>query len=280
MSMTTVKPVVGFIGLGDQGLPMATAIVEAGYPLHVWARRTSSLDVLGDIAHVRHSDSNDLASSCDIVALCVSTDEDVMQIVTSGLLEGLRPGSVIVNHGTGTPGNAVRLTEMCARAGVDVLDAPVSGGRPAAQARTLTTMVGGPQPVAQRCEPLLRSFSRHVVYLGGPGAGQTAKLFNNALLMMNQANIADIIELAIQLGMNPSSLVDVLKLGSASSNALTLLNSMVRLDNVDHLSSVEALDMHLFDTAMIESGVNADFVTSRGLAGASGLPTLLRQLNS
>ncbi|GHO82219.1 hypothetical protein KSZ_02250 [Dictyobacter formicarum] len=86
-----------------------------------------------------------------------------MQIVTGGLLNGIRPGSVIVNHGTGTPHNAVRLTETCARAGVDVLDASVSGGQPAAQTRTLTTMVGGPQPVSQRCESLFGSFPRHVV---------------------------------------------------------------------------------------------------------------------
>lgn len=134
MSTTTAQPAVGFIGLGDQGLPMATAIADAGYPLHVWARRPGSLDALGNVAHVRHDDIKDLAAACDIVALCVSTDDDVLRIVTGGLLDGMRSGSVVVNHGTGTPRNAVRLTETCARAGVDVLDAPVSGGRPAAQA--------------------------------------------------------------------------------------------------------------------------------------------------
>jgi 3-hydroxyisobutyrate dehydrogenase-like beta-hydroxyacid dehydrogenase len=206
---------------------MATAIAEAGYSLHVWARHPGSLDALGDAAYVRHDDTKDLAASCDVVGLCVSTDDDVMQVVTGRLLGGLRPGSVVVNHGTGTPRNAVRLTQACARAGVDVLDAPVSGGRPAAQARTLTTMVGGPQPVAERCEPVFRSFSRHVVYLGGTGSGQTAKLFNNALVMMNQASIAEIIELAAGLGMDPATLAEVLKLGSGSSSALTLLNTMV-----------------------------------------------------
>jgi 3-hydroxyisobutyrate dehydrogenase-like beta-hydroxyacid dehydrogenase len=94
--------------------------------LHVWARHPGSLDALGNVAHVRHDDRKDPAASCDIVALCVSTDDDVMQIVTGGLLDGLHPGSVVVDHGTGTPRNAVRLTETCARAGVDVLDAPVS----------------------------------------------------------------------------------------------------------------------------------------------------------
>ncbi len=78
MSTSTAQPAIGFIGLGDQGLPMATVIAEAGYPLHVWARRPGSLDALGNVAHVRHGDSKDLAAVCDIVALCVSTDEDVM----------------------------------------------------------------------------------------------------------------------------------------------------------------------------------------------------------
>jgi hypothetical protein len=78
-------------------------------------------------------------------------------------------------------------------AGLDVLDAPVSGGRPAAEARTLTTMVGGPWPVAQLCEPVFRSFSSHVVHLGAPGAGQTVKLLNNALLMVNRGGIAEIV---------------------------------------------------------------------------------------
>jgi 3-hydroxyisobutyrate dehydrogenase-like beta-hydroxyacid dehydrogenase len=217
------KPAVGWIGLGDQGLPMAVAIAEAGYPLHVWARRPASLDA---------------------------------------------------------PGNAVRLTEACAPFGVDVLDAPVSGGRPAAEARALTTLVGGPEPVARRCQPVFESFSAHVVYLGAAGSGQAAKLFNNALLMMNQASIADIVELAAGFGMlDPVTLVDALKLGSASSAALTLLNTMITPGTVDHLAAVEAEDMRIFDTAMTERGVNAAAATARGLAGANGLPSLITRLS-
>jgi 3-hydroxyisobutyrate dehydrogenase-like beta-hydroxyacid dehydrogenase len=130
MTVPASRPTVGFIGLGDQGLPMATAIAEAGYPLHVWARRPASFDTLGATPYVRHDDLKDLAAACDIAGLCISTDDDVLRIVTGGLLDGLRQGSVVVNHGTGTPGNAARLAETCAPAGVDVLDAPVTGGGP------------------------------------------------------------------------------------------------------------------------------------------------------
>lgn len=274
------RPPVGFIGLGDQGLPMATAIAEAGFPLHAWARRPASLDGLRGVPHVRHDGVRDLAASCEIVGLCVSTDEDVLQLVTGGLLEALQSGSVVVNHGTGLPSTAVRLAEICAPAGVEVLDAPVSGGRPAAEERRLTTLVGGPRTAVERCRPVFASFSRHVVHLGGAGAGQTAKLFNNALLAMNQANIAEIVDLAIGLGMDPARLVGALKLGSASSAALTLLNTMVTLDNVEHLSRVEALDMELFDTAMREADADPGAVTERGMAGARGLSRLLHSLNS
>ena len=115
--------------------------------------------------------------------------------------------------------------------------------------------------------------------MGPSGSGQTAKLFNNALLMMNQANITDIVALATAAGTDPARLVEVLKLGSASSSALALLNTMVTADNVDHLSEVEALDMQLFDDAMREWNVDARAATARGLAGARGLPALLRELS-
>ncbi|WP_437064531.1 NAD(P)-binding domain-containing protein [Streptomyces sp. enrichment culture] len=82
----------------------------------------------------------------------MGTDDDVLQLADQ-LLEDLRPGAVVVNHGTGLPGNAVRLTELCAKGGVEVLDAPVSGGRPAAQERRLTVAVGGPQSAVRSPQP-------------------------------------------------------------------------------------------------------------------------------
>ncbi|WP_040785424.1 NAD(P)-dependent oxidoreductase [Nocardia pneumoniae] len=275
---TPAGPVVGFIGLGDQGLPMATAIAEAGFPLHAWARRSVSLDGLGKVAHQRHDTIGELAAACDLVGLCVRTDDDVLQLAGQ-LLEGLRPGAVVVNHGTGLPSNALRLSELCAKGGVEVLDAPVSGGRPAAQERRLTTMVGGPQSAAERCRPVFESFSRHVVHLGAAGAGQTAKLFNNALLMMNQAAIGEIVELAVELELDPGRLVELLQLGSAASAALSLLSAVVRPDIVEHLAALEVLDIELFDQAMREAGIDSTAVTERGLAGARGLARLLDRLN-
>lgn len=274
---------IGFIGLGDQGLPMAVAVAEAGYPLHVWARRMSSLDLLGQIAHVRHATIATLASACEIVALCVGTDDDVFEIVEGGLLAGLRGGSIIVNHGTGTPRNAIRLSKLCASVGVTVLDAPVSGGRAGAEAKTLTTMVGGPLASVEHCEPLFRSFSAHVVHLGGPGAGQGAKLLNNALMILNLASIVEVVNLGAAFGMDSGTLVEVLNLGSAASRALSLLNTRMSpetiADTMEHMLRVLALDMEIFSTAMKEQGVDASAITTRGLAGMAVLPDLAYRLN-
>ena len=274
---------MGFIGLGDQGLPMAIAIAEAGYPLQVWARRPGSLDALEAVAHVRHDHLVELAAASDIVCLCVSTDQDVMGLLTGGLLAGLRPGSIVVNHGTGTPGSAVAFARACAEVGVEFLDAPVSGGRAGGEARTLTTMVGGPPLVAQRCEALFQTFSAHVVRLGGHGAGEIAKLFNNTLMMMNQANILDIIDLASQVGVDPIALVEVIKLGSGSSTALQLIpvRSPVSIDAavVEHATAALLLDMDLFDEAMNELHVDVELISARAVRGADGVPELVRTLN-
>jgi 3-hydroxyisobutyrate dehydrogenase-like beta-hydroxyacid dehydrogenase len=280
MSPSAGNTSVGFIGLGDQGLPMAIAIAEAGYELHVWARRPSSIYGLGQVAHVPHAELSELAAACQIVGVCVSTDEDVRQLVVDGLLGRLAAGSVVVNHGTGTPRNAIALSEACAPAGVEILDAPVSGGRPGAGERRLLTMVGGPRETAERCRPVFETFSRHVVHLGGAGAGQTAKLLNNALLMLNQQSVLEIVELAAGLGLEPVRLVEVLKLGSANSNALGHFGSLITPENVGHLAAVEALDMELFATAMRDAGVDAEAITARGLAGANGLASVMRRLQA
>ncbi|HEX4222142.1 MAG TPA: NAD(P)-dependent oxidoreductase [Pseudonocardiaceae bacterium] len=270
---------VGFIGLGDQGGPMATAIAEAGFTLHVWARRAASLRVLADVPHVVHDTLADLGTACQVVGICVSTDEDVQSVLDGGLLAKLRPGSVVVNHGTGVPSFAAHLTGKCAEVGVDVLDAPVSGAHAAAVARTSTTMVGGDEAVAERCAPIFEAWSSQVRYMGPTGSGQLAKLFNNALMMMNQANIEEVVAVADGLVMDVPALVELLKVGSATSFTLSALNDAITVDNAGHLREVELLDMKLFAAAMAERDVDAEAVTGRGVSGAEGLVDLITRVN-
>jgi 3-hydroxyisobutyrate dehydrogenase-like beta-hydroxyacid dehydrogenase len=261
------RPVVGFIGLGDQGLPMAEAIAEAGFSVHGWARRP---EVLADPrlgALTPHGTAAGLAAAVDLAAVCVSTDEAVRDLAAV-MMPQMRPGAVFVNHGTGTPANAEALAALGARHGIGVIDAPVSGGRPAAEARALTTLAGGEEAAVRAATPVFETFSARVVYLGSAGAGQRAKLFNNALLMMNLQAISDILALAGQAGTDIGALADALRSGSASSRALDLLGTMIRPDTAGHLSEVLELDMDIFAAAMSEAGTDPR-TTERVIASAT-----------
>ena len=188
---------------------MARAIAEAGWPLHVWARHPRSLAVLEDAAHTTHDSVADLGRACDIVGLCMTDDSDVREILEDrGLLASLPPRGIVVNHGTGDPEAAAALAQRVREQGHELLDAPVSGGRPAAERHTLTTFVGGHAGTAERSRPVFNAFSSTIAYMGPSGTGQLAKLLNNASLLANLRNAEDIIAIGASLGINPRNLLE------------------------------------------------------------------------
>src|ERR1700756_4828349 len=134
---------VGFVGLGDQGAPMARAIGDAGVELHAWARRPQSLETLADIPHTVHHSPASLAAAVDILELCLRDDRDIWEVLgTPGVEGALRPGLIVVNHGTGDPGENREIADHLAGRRVAYLDAPVSGGGAGGRARTPTTKAG------------------------------------------------------------------------------------------------------------------------------------------
>ncbi|WP_309074466.1 NAD(P)-binding domain-containing protein [Paenarthrobacter sp.] len=264
---------VGWVGLGDQGAPMARAIAAAGFELNVWVRRESSLTALDGLPHVRHDTLATLGARSDIVCLCLREDSDIEELLTArGLLESLSPGTVLINHGTGLPGYARSMARRADSTGVLVLDAPVSGGRPGAEARQLTTIVGGPRDAMEVARPILESFSRKIAYMGATGSGQTGKLINNALLMMNQKNVQDILELGRNLDMDLGALSDLLLSGTARSFAIEALTGPVTTNNAEHLKVLQIIDMDIFANAMKGLGQDVMTINNYARAGASGLP--------
>ena len=165
-------------------------------------------------------------------------------------------------------------TRLAAAYGVDVLDAPVSGGRAGAVARQLTTIVGGEAAVVQRLRPFFETFSKKVAHMGGPGAGQAGKLINNALLMANQKNIADLLTIAQQLDIEITPLVDVLRSGTAASVALQALGTAITPGNAEHLREMQLVDMDIFAEAVAALGDSVTPVTRRAIEGAAALPRL------
>jgi 3-hydroxyisobutyrate dehydrogenase-like beta-hydroxyacid dehydrogenase len=242
---------IGFIGLGDQGAPMARAIAQAGWPLHVRARRSRSLAVLADAPHTTHDSVADLGRACDLVGLCMTDDSDVREILEDRrLLGNLPPRGIIVNHGTGDPAAAATLAERVHERGHELLDAPVSGGRPAAERHTLTTFVGGDPDTANRSRPVFEAFSTTIAYMGPSGTGQLTKLLNNASLLANLRNAEDIIAIGASLGINPHNLVDALKTGSGSSFALELLAGEASPEMSQHLPELWHKDIGHFSDAI------------------------------
>ncbi|WP_109524626.1 MULTISPECIES: NAD(P)-dependent oxidoreductase [Nocardia] len=216
---------VGFIGLGSQGGPMARRIIEAGHPTTLWARRPETLAAFADTDATVAQSPAELAAASDLVCLCVVGDADVTQVVegTEGVLSGLARGGVIAVHSTIHPDTCREIAKIAADQGVQVIDAPVSGGGQAAAEGRLLVMVGGETDTVERCKPIFDSYAGRVVHLGDLGAGQVAKLLNNLLFTANLATAATTFTLGKQLGIDPQRLGEFLSEGTANSFALSTI---------------------------------------------------------
>jgi 3-hydroxyisobutyrate dehydrogenase len=216
---------VGFIGLGSQGGPMAGRIVEAGFPTTLWARRRASLEPFADTPAKVAGSPAELATSCDLVCLCVVDDADVEEVTggENGVLAGLKPDGVIAIHSTVHPKTCHELAKKASAQSVSVIDAPVSGGAPAVAERRLLMMVGGDADVVERCRPVFETYANPIVHLGDLGSGQTTKLLNNLLFTANLGTAATALALGEALGVLPDRLTDVISRGSGNSFALNAL---------------------------------------------------------
>ena len=229
---------VGFIGLGSQGAPMARRIIEGGFPMTLWARRPATLEPFADTPATIAQSPAELAASSDLVCLCVVGEADIEQVVNTedGLLAGLKPGSVIAVHSTVHPDTCKALAKTAASKGVSVIDAPVSGGGPAASAGRLMVMVGGEADAVERCRPVFETYADPVVHLGELGSGQTTKLLNNLLFTANLGTAATALSLARALGVSQERLTEVISRGSGNSFALNVIGGEGTLDRLAGLA--------------------------------------------
>jgi 3-hydroxyisobutyrate dehydrogenase len=216
---------VGFIGLGSQGGPMARRIIDAGYPTTLWARRSASLEPFADTAAEVAGSPAELAAASELICLCVVGDADVEELAggDNGLLAGAKPGSIIAVHSTVHPETCRKLAKHAAEREISVIDAPVSGGAPAAETGRLLVMAGGDSEVVERCRPVLETYADPVVHLGDLGSGQTTKLLNNLLFTANLGTAATALTLGKALGVLPDRLSEVIAHGSGNSFALNVL---------------------------------------------------------
>ncbi|MGD9795366.1 MAG: NAD(P)-dependent oxidoreductase [Acidimicrobiia bacterium] len=174
---------VGFVGLGNQGGPMAHRIVRGGFDVSVWARRPNALDEFRESGCDVATSLRELAETCPMIAVCVTTDDDVRSVTLShgGLVESMPPGSTLAVHSTVHPDTVREVHDVATARGVAVLDAPVSGGNAAAIAGRMTVLCGGATALVDRWRPVFATHAAIIERLGGIGAGQVGKLLSNAL---------------------------------------------------------------------------------------------------
>ena len=238
----------GFIGLGSQGAGMAQRIIDQGVPTTLWARNPSSLAAFRGRANVADSPA-ELGQLSDVVGVCVTDDDAVREVALgpTGLLAGMRAGSVLAIHSTIGTTTCAEIDEAASGHGVTVIDAPVSGGGSAAAAGSLTVYVGGSREGVERARPVLDTYGDPVLHMGGLGSGLRTKLINNVLNAAQFGLARDAMVVGEALGLDPDLLGRALTSGSGQSFALDVYVGLGSLDAIaGHLGPLLSKDVGLF----------------------------------
>lgn len=213
---------LGFIGLGAMGRHMALHLMKHGHTMGVYARRDASAAPLVAAGATRYDTPAALAAQCEVVFTMVTNSHDVEEVVlgAEGIAQGAKPGAVLVDMETISPAVARRIAAELAKQGVDMLDAPVSGGPAGAEGATLAIMAGGKRDVFERIKPLFACMGKTIIRVGDSGAGQITKACNQLLLLVTAQGAAEALALAKRCGVDPAVVRDVLMSGVASSRVL------------------------------------------------------------
>ncbi len=213
---------IGYIGLGVMGRAAAANLLKAGYPVWVYARRAEQMQPLVAAGARGCATPKELAQHCDIIFTNVSDSQAVAEVVLGelGVIHGARPGSVVVDMSTIAPSVTRHIAAELAKANIEMLDAPVSGGSQGAIDGTLSIMVGGKAAVFERVLPVLRVMGRNIVHIGDHGAGQVTKACNQIIVTQTLAAIAEAFTLAAASGVDPAKVRQALLGGFAGSRIL------------------------------------------------------------
>lgn len=207
---------VGFVGLGDMGGRIAHRILDAGFALTVYDKRENACREFADRGARVAADVRRLADASDVVCICVVDDKQLCAVVHEAR-HGLSPGNTLIIHSSVLPATAREIEAELAGIGVGVIDAPVSGSRPAADAGTLTLMVGGDPATVDAVAPLLEAYARNMIQAGPTGSGQALKIANNVMLHMNHLIVLEAIRFARSQGLDESVLIQAANISSGRS---------------------------------------------------------------
>jgi 3-hydroxyisobutyrate dehydrogenase-like beta-hydroxyacid dehydrogenase len=216
------KKGVSFIGLGVMGARMARNLIKKGFSLTVYdvmEKPVQELKALG----ARSTDTcKEAARVNDVTIAMVRDDAQIEDVIygESGVFEGAKKGSIFIICSTIDPLHCQRIAAEGKERGIRLLDAPVSGAKPGAETGTLTIMVGGDKEAFKECRSIFEAMGKNIYYLGSAGMGETCKLVNNFLHILNLSVLAEGLALARRVGLEPENLLDVVKVSSGNSWAV------------------------------------------------------------
>ena len=255
------------------GRHMALHLQKGGHQLGVWARRAESAAPLVAIGATRYDTPAALAAVSDVVFTMVTASSDFEQVVlgASGIFQGAKPDLVLVDMETISPAVARTVAQQLAAKGIEMLDAPVSGGPMGAEQATLSIMVGGKPEVFERIKPLFACMGKTITRVGDIGAGQVTKACNQLALLVAAQGVAESLHLAARLGADPAKVREVLMGGVAASRVMELFGKRMVERNFDN-----GIDTRLY---------HKDLGIILGLAHEAGLATpggalVMQQINA
>ena len=249
---------LGFIGLGTMGRPMAQHLLSGGHAMAIHARRPEAAQPLVDQGAIPCPTAAAVAERSDVVFTMLTGTNDVEEVVLgeTGVIAGARQGALVIDMSTVDPLATAAIAGTLVTRGIDMLDAPVSGGPQGARDAALTIMVGGPPAALERAAPLFARLGSTVVHLGESGAGQTAKACHQLALLVATQGVAEALTLAGRCGLDVERVRQVMMDGVASSRVLELFGT--RMASRDFSAGIESRLYH------------KDMAIALGLAHAHG----------
>jgi 2-hydroxy-3-oxopropionate reductase len=213
---------IGFIGLGIMGKPMSKNLLKAGHEVIVCDVVRAAVDELVAAGAKTAASPRDVAQQVELVITMLPNSPEVKQVVLGkdGILEGAKAGLIVADMSSIAPLVSREVAATLAEKGIEMLDAPVSGGQPKAIDGTLSVMVGGKQAVFDRCLPVFKAMATSVVLVGDIGAGNVAKLANQVVVALNIAAVSEALVLAAKAGVEPELVFKAIRGGLAGSTVM------------------------------------------------------------
>jgi 2-hydroxy-3-oxopropionate reductase len=286
--------VIGFIGLGIMGRPMARNLLKAGYPLVVHNRSRTAVEELAGAGAKTATSPREVAGQCDVLITMLpnSPDVELVALGKDGIIEGARRGLLFVDMSTISPLVSQEVGKALEAKGVKMLDAPVSGGEKGAIDGTLSIMVGGDKAVFDQVLPIFQAMGKTITHLGPLGFGGFTKLANQIIVAVNLTALAEALTLAKKAGLDRELTLKALAGGLAGSKCLEQKSAnyiagsykpgfKIDLHFKDLgliMEAAHALGVPVPATAMVQELFNALRVKGRGGLDHSAVITLLEDL--